>query len=268
MDAVQGTARWGISGFLGKMLAQSKRLRRRAFRYVPDELIPRNPRRLRALEVGCGAGRLMVQLERAGWEVEGVEWDPIAADIARKVSGRTVWDGDFRQVNLPLVAYDLIVLVHVFEHLDDPLAGLRRIRELLAPGGHAVLYYPNPESFGARVFRDAWLPWDAPRHLVLPPGRPLSNMAKQLGLIPVHFRTSTTDAAKLFAHSRAYRRGRPVNLDRPDVRALDCLAATLEYILISLGLDWGEEVLLVLQKAPGCTQQRLSDEIAGVMNVS
>src|SRR5215471_12677634 len=202
---VQGKHVPGVPGWVVRLLASRRLVRERAFfNHVPDELLPHAPDAVRALDIGCGSGALMRALNRVGWQVEGVEWDPTAAGGARQTSGQPVWTGDFRQIQLPLGAYDLVVLSHVFEHLDAPVPALIRIRELLAPAGRAVLRYPNPDSFGAKHFGSDWFPWEVPRHLVLPPGGALAKAAAGVGLKRIRLRTDSKYAAAYFAHSRAY----------------------------------------------------------------
>jgi len=248
-SAVQGVQLPGVMGFLGRTLGLSRRLRERAFyNYVIDELIPRAPGRLRALEVGCGSGYLMPALRRAGWEVEAVEWDPIAARTARELTGCQVWQGDFRTVDLAVEAYDLVVLHHVFEHLDEPVEALQRIRALLKPNGRAVLVYPNPDALGAKIFGSVWFAWDAPRHLVLVTREAMASVSKRAGLSVSHVRTSGSQAAFILAFSRAYHAGRAVN-DSPDICYLDLAAALLERALVALGFKTGEELIFVLRQA-------------------
>lgn len=245
---VQGRPLPGVWGKIGNVLALSPRLRTRAFHgLVGDDFLPRTPHFLKALDVGCGAGRRMIELQKV-WEVEGVEWDQIAAETARQISGCTVWLGDFRQLDLPLGTYGLVLLHHVFEHLDDPIASLRRIKDLLAPGGRAVLVYPNPEALGARVFGGAWYPWEVPRHLVLPSARALTKAARQIGFASVCWRTSAKYSTEYFAHSRAYRGGRPVNEFRPDINARDRILEDLERILVGMKIQVGEEITVVLER--------------------
>lgn len=249
---VQGTHLPGASGWLGRLLASSSRLRERAFcNHVTDELLPRTPGALRALDVGCGSGALMAALNRVGWQVEGVEWDPAAANAARQASGQSVWTGDFRQIQLPLAAYGLIVLSHVFEHLDAPVPALRRIKELLAPAGRVVVRYPNSASFGARFFGGAWFPWEVPRHLVLPPGGALARAAVSVGLRPISLRTDSKHAAAYFAYSRAYKTGRRVIESGPDIGHSDRIICALERLLNRIASNLGEEVVLVLQNTTG-----------------
>lgn len=250
IGVVQGQPEPGLAGGLGRVLAGMRRMRERAFYdHVIDELIPPRQGHLRALDIGCGSGKLMVALVRAGWDVEGVEWDPHAAEVARRTSGRPVQEGDFRRLDLPQGAFDLVVLSHVFEHLDDPVGGLRRLRELLAPGGRLVLFYPNPESLEARLFGDAWFPWDPPRHLVLPPGDAVAQAARRVGLKPVRVRTRGHHAAEYSALSTSYRNGQPVRLDRrPDLSRRDKLCAVVERGLTGVGLLAGEELVVTLQR--------------------
>lgn len=229
---------------LGKLAALSSRMRARAFNDLVDELIPRWPAGLRALEIGCGSGQLLVKLQSAGWEVEGVERDQTAAEIARAQSGRRVWEGDFVEVSLPSGAYHLVVMSHVFEHLDDPIAALTRIRQLLAPGGRAVLFYPNPQSAGARAFGNAWLHWDPPRHLVLPPPGSLAKAADRAGLRTIQWRTRTGASVSYFARTESP--GVP-SLRSGASRAGRAVAA-LARLLIGFGFGVGEEAIIVVQR--------------------
>jgi SAM-dependent methyltransferase len=228
---------------LGRVLGLSSRLRARAFFHLVDELIPRWPHRLRALEVGCGAGALLVKLDMAGWEVDGLEWDTVVAGVARARSGRPVYEGDFFETELPTGEYQLVVLSHVFEHLENPVAALRRIKELLAPGGRGVLFYPNPESVGARAFGDAWAPWDAPRHLVLPPLRSLAKAAERVGLKPLKWSTRTGRSAARFARTGALETSPLL-----DISMAGRATAAVARALTALGWGVGEEAIIVLQK--------------------
>jgi SAM-dependent methyltransferase len=215
---------------------------------MPEELFPRVPGPVRALDIGCGSGYLLVALQAAGYEAEGLECDPTAAATARTLSKQTVHEGDFRSADLPRGAYHLIVLSHVFEHLDDPRGALARLTDLLAPGGRLGLIYPNPDSLGACTFGEVWFPWDAPRHLVLPTGEAVARAAQDCGLKPITVRTSARGAAGYSAWSRAYREQRPVDLFRPAINFRDRVVAACQRVLCRLGFQLGDEVVVVLEK--------------------
>jgi SAM-dependent methyltransferase len=241
-----------LSGRFGQLLAVSRRLRERSCWGLPDELIPDSALPGRALDVGCGAGQLMTKLRTAGWEVEGIEWDPAAAAVARETSGATVWDGDFQHADLALSGYNLLVLSHCFEHLGNPRQALQRIYQLLAPGGRAVLLYPNPQSLGASLFRAAWFNWDPPRHLVLSPAKSLAEAAEAIGFTRATFRTASPNGRVDFKHSRASRAGRTLEeLRHPDESIWDAAGAAVGQALSWTGFDVGEEVFLTLYRGEG-----------------
>jgi SAM-dependent methyltransferase len=249
MAAVRRAPMDGAIGRLGSLLAKNRRLRERAFcSLVVDEMLPFKPRLARALEVGCGAGQLLKALNQVGWQAEGVEWDEKAADIARRTSGQQVMVGDFQNADLPSAAYDLIVLNHVLEHLPDTVGCLRKIANILAPGGRAVLIYPNVESLGARVFRENWHAWEPPRHLVLPAAGAIKKVADDIGLVTTGLKSSARHAKEWNAYTRRYRKGGPVYLGDVQISFQDKLFAFYERALMALGFKLGEELIIVLEK--------------------
>lgn len=130
-------------------------------------------RRLRALvpagrsvfEIGYGSGRLLRRFLDAGWSVGGVDAgqlgvgvDPLVARSGDLVSGELeTLDRDG--------TYDLVVGVHVLEHLRDPAAGLAAAYRLLRPGGVLALVTPTADSLGAEWFGAAWWLLEDPTHL-------------------------------------------------------------------------------------------------------
>jgi SAM-dependent methyltransferase len=183
-----------------------------------------------------------------GWDVQGVEWDLAAALAAGKATGRPVLTGGLWDERLHAGEYELVVLHHVFEHLEAPVASLARIRQLLASGGRAVLFFPNQRSLGAIKFRSAWFHWDSPRHLVIPTAAAVEAAAPGAGLVPIRRRTRADDAAIYFACSREYRDGRSVTEILPVPTFFESMAGVIERAFVSLGFDLGEEWVLVLRR--------------------
>ena len=92
------------------------------------------------LDVGCGDALFFRQLQQFG-EVEGVE--PVAAVIDPESEFRQrIHVGSFDQNFQPKKRYSLILMLDVLEHLDDPLAALRRAYVLLQPGGLLLITVP------------------------------------------------------------------------------------------------------------------------------
>ena len=117
-----------------------------------------------ALEIGCGSGFMLAELEKLGWEVNGIERTDKMAQMARKQSGISVIADDV--ANLPNAKkYDLIILFQVLEHMAEPLKMLQKCSDRLAPGGRIIIGVPNIESMQSRIFGPNWFHLDVPRHL-------------------------------------------------------------------------------------------------------
>ncbi|MCK9250950.1 MAG: class I SAM-dependent methyltransferase [Solirubrobacteraceae bacterium] len=105
----------------------------------------------RVLEMGYGMGHTVRGLLQRGVAVEVLEGSPLLADRARTTHpGLVVHEGLFESWT-PERPLDAVLALHVAEHVDDPTAVLRRIRDWLRPGGIAVVVVPNAESLHRRL---------------------------------------------------------------------------------------------------------------------
>jgi 2-polyprenyl-3-methyl-5-hydroxy-6-metoxy-1,4-benzoquinol methylase len=108
----------------------------------------------RVLDVGCGSGGVARTLRAAGAErVEGVEINAQMAEQAREVldavhvgAVEAVLDGGGLEG-----PFDTIVLYDVLEHLVDPLAVLRALHAIAAPGARVHVSVPNARHFSLIV---------------------------------------------------------------------------------------------------------------------
>ncbi len=95
------------------------------------------------LDVGCAAGHFLAHAEAAGWEAWGIEASPAADQAAARLPAGRIFRGPVEDAPFPAGRFRFVHLNHVLEHLDDPVAALRRVAAWLAPGGIAVLEVPN-----------------------------------------------------------------------------------------------------------------------------
>lgn len=121
----------------------------------------------RVLDVGCATGNFLAGMRTQGWEVWGVEPNPVAAQYAREQVGLNVETGILEDSNFPTEFFDVVTLWHVFEHVFDPRSTLDKAWRLLKPNGWLILTIPHLESPEARLFGPYWLGLDVPRHLFL-----------------------------------------------------------------------------------------------------
>ena len=112
----------------------------------------------RMLDLGCGDGTVLWLAREDGWDVKGIELFPEHVELVRHTLGLDVEASDITSYQGINEAWDCVVLTHVLEHLPDPVGALRKIHDLLKPGGIAVLEFPNIDAFDARLRRqlDRW----------------------------------------------------------------------------------------------------------------
>jgi 2-polyprenyl-3-methyl-5-hydroxy-6-metoxy-1,4-benzoquinol methylase len=143
----------------------------------------------RLLDVGCGSGDFLLRMRARGWDVLGVEPDPVASAAARR-SGLNVRDGMLTDAAFADDTFDAIVLSHVIEHVHDPITLLRECGRVLRPGGVLVMMTPNLTSVGHRRFGADWRGLEPPRHLHVFSVGALAACVQRVGLVVSDVRTS------------------------------------------------------------------------------
>jgi 2-polyprenyl-3-methyl-5-hydroxy-6-metoxy-1,4-benzoquinol methylase len=94
----------------------------------------------RILDVGCGAGLFFGALEEFG-RVQGIESDPVAVEMSGEARDR-IHLGKLDETFTPEAPFDLILLLDVLEHVQQPGRVLRRAASILAPAGRVLVTVP------------------------------------------------------------------------------------------------------------------------------
>lgn len=117
----------------------------------------------KVLDVGCGRAVLLQAMAARGAECHGLEREGF--DIGGVSDTVTVHLGRVDSLPFGSGSFDLIILWHVLEHLEQPGEVLVQLARLLSPGGLMVVAVPNIDSLQARLFGADWFHLDLPRHL-------------------------------------------------------------------------------------------------------
>jgi SAM-dependent methyltransferase len=100
------------------------------------------------VEIGCGDGALLEELQTLAPTLDGFELSPTAAGFARQRGVvRRVEAFDGTHVPAPDDAYDLAVLSHVVEHVPDPIPLLNEAKRI-AP--YVLVEVPLEDNLSAR----------------------------------------------------------------------------------------------------------------------
>ena len=160
---VAPVTRLGLEAIAFKKLIPAPRLAP-AERYALTWLKANAPRRSVIIECGCGTGRFLQALQRAGFEVTGTELSQIVVDVLRTRGLRVVLGGlpDFPW-NGP--APFAILLFEVLEHLPDPSVVIGRLRGRF-PSSCVIVSVPSPRRNALLLHGERSLADYPPNHYV------------------------------------------------------------------------------------------------------
>lgn len=81
------------------------------------------------------------------------------ASLSTKIPNAEIWNDGADLAHEPDQTFDLIILVHVLDHMLDPIAKLEEMHRLLKPGGYLFTVTHNHNSMVRRVLRSNWPPY-------------------------------------------------------------------------------------------------------------
>ncbi len=140
------------------------------------------------LDVGCGHGRLAGVAATSGYEVFGVDPNPLAiAEAVQRLGPNRVFAGPLEEAGLPSGRFTVVSLVGTIEHLKHPLRTLQEIFRVLEPGGMILVQTPNLGSLQSGRQGVNWEQFTPPGHLVYYTPRTLRSMLKSAGFQRVRF---------------------------------------------------------------------------------
>lgn len=201
------------------------------------------------LDVGCAMGFFVQQAIAAGYDAYGI--DPSAYAISQANSGIA---GRLRQATVATAKYekgsfDIITLFDVFEHLLDPLTSLKKLSQLLAPGGIIVIATGDTGSLAARIFGRRWTFYNPPQHLFYYDRKTMSEILARGGIKPFRwFRVGKVLSLGYILHL-AYTLS-----EVPAARDFLKLAVKFKFDTLPLVVPLGDNMVVIAEKTANRTE--------------
>lgn len=141
------------------------------------------------LDIGCSYGFFLEVANERGWDVYGVERNPVSGGAVKERFGDKVFIGLLENAHLEKRSFDVITLWDVIEHIPQPVEFLCRLKDYLRPDGILCLQVPNINSFISELKGVSW-DWLTPGdHLYFFSPETIMQMIAQSGFESIHFRT-------------------------------------------------------------------------------
>ncbi|MBI3051056.1 class I SAM-dependent methyltransferase [Candidatus Woesearchaeota archaeon] len=146
----------------------------------------------RLLDVGSGRGMLLRVAKENGFEPLGVEISRKDSEYSRKHHGVAIVTADFLSANLQ-GKFDVIVMNHFLEHIENPAGVLKRAKELLSKGGILFIGLPNYDGLWRRLQGEAWYPYQPTQHIWQYSPETLTAVLRLAGFTPIQIMITSVE---------------------------------------------------------------------------
>lgn len=163
------------------------------------------------VEIGSGTGNLLSACQKKGWSVFGVEPNKTARENALKLHNITL-KNKLEEWAIEPQSVDVIMLWHVFEHLEEPLKTLSTYQKLLKENGKIVIAVPNNQSYDAHSYKEHWAAYDVPRHLNHFNKQSMRKLVEKAGMEIASTKGMLLDAFYISMLSQKYKTGKSIAL--------------------------------------------------------
>ena len=155
------------------------------------------------LDIGTGTGDFPAYLKKTNWNVQGIEPDLGARDLAIKKGVAVA--SSLKEVS---GEFDVISMWHVLEHVYDLDEQLIWLKNHLEKNGFLFVAVPNFESKDAQHYGKYWAAYDVPRHLYHFSEKAIQDLFAEKGLKLVDKHPMVFDAYYVSLLSEKYQNGK------------------------------------------------------------
>jgi 2-polyprenyl-3-methyl-5-hydroxy-6-metoxy-1,4-benzoquinol methylase len=149
----------------------------------------------RVLDAGCGSGFFLDVANKLGWQAEGTEIGNETVEFCQN-KGLKVHEGSVEEISFNN-KFDIITSFEVIEHLIDPINHLRRLYDLLRPGGILYITTPNFNAVTRYILKTEWNIITYPEHLAYFTTSTLDKALTQVGFKKIFMRADGISVDRL-----------------------------------------------------------------------
>lgn len=139
------------------------------------------------LDVGCAMGYFLDIANQYGFETYGFDPSTYATDEAKKNHANRIKVGTIDKVKYPDNFFDVITLFDVFEHLENPLRDIQRVKKWLKKDGIIVIATGDTKSKMAKILNRRWTFYSTPQHLFFFNQENMTTLLEDANLKPVQW---------------------------------------------------------------------------------
>jgi len=148
---------WGGSGLFDKLRNYL------AFKSIVKKSITNSEH---VFEIGFGSGWLLKQFLKIGKKIAGVDKETLKVYIEEDVTKNgEIFFGNAEDFQIPNEKYDLVLAIHLVEHLIDVKKVFKSAYDGLKKGGSFYIMTPSGDSDGLKLFKTAWWNLEDPTHI-------------------------------------------------------------------------------------------------------
>jgi SAM-dependent methyltransferase len=147
------------------------------------------------LEIGADIGLFAGVCAQSGLFNKMFLYEPnllVHAELAQRLAGRdiTINHESFSPADVPAASVSAAAMIHVLDHILDPVALVREIRDVMQPGGLLLVVVHNSQSLLARILGRRFPPFTLQHpHLFSP--KSLTRLLASAGLECVGIKNTT-----------------------------------------------------------------------------
>jgi len=144
---------------------------------------------LSLVDIACGGGFLVQEASTRGYDAIGVDLNENVINWA-KSKKRNVFHGDISELVIS-TKYDVIVLSHILEHLENPADLLTKCKQMLSNRGIIVVSQTDYNGILPKIFPWLWYGWQPVEHYWHFTPKSMDFLAQSVGLKIEKFENSS-----------------------------------------------------------------------------